>query len=97
MFEGLSGKRAIVTGGATLIGAAVVRALCAQGVKVTLADIDAERGDRVADSCGEGVWFSQTDITQNDQLEKCVQGTVQRFGGLDIVINLACSYVDDGL
>ncbi len=45
MFKGLSGKSAIVTGGATLIGAALVRALADAGVKVTLADIDAARAD----------------------------------------------------
>lgn len=40
MFKGLAGKSAIVTGGATLIGAAVVKALQSEGVKVTVADID---------------------------------------------------------
>ena len=44
MFNGLSGKSAIVTGGATLMGAAVVRALHDAGVKVTIADIDAVKG-----------------------------------------------------
>lgn len=97
MFKGLSDKRAIVTGGATLIGAAVVQALHAQGVKVTLADIDAERGRKVAEGCGEGVWFSHTDITDDAQLAACVEGTVSRFGGIDILVNLACCYVDDGL
>lgn len=97
MFKGLSGKRAIVTGGATLIGAAVVRAMHGQGVKVTLADIDKERGQQVADECGLGVWFSHTDITDDKQLHTCVEQTVSRHGGVDILVNLACSYVDDGL
>ena len=51
-FLGLSGKTAIVTGGATLIGAAVVQALHAQGVRVTLADIDTTGGQAVAQACG---------------------------------------------
>lgn len=55
MFKGLSGKSAIVTGGATLIGAGVVQAMHAAGVLVTLADIDTERGQAVADGCGDGV------------------------------------------
>ena len=42
MFNGLEGKSAIVTGGSTLIGAGVVRALHAAGVKVVIADIDAD-------------------------------------------------------
>ena len=49
MFKGLEGKSAIVTGGATLIGAGLVRALHAAGVKVTVADIDADNGRPLAD------------------------------------------------
>lgn len=97
MFKGLSGKSAIVTGGATLIGAAVVRELHAQGVKVTLADIDAERGQAVAESCGDGVWFSATDITDDLQVQTCVEESAKRHGGVDFLVNLACSYVDDGI
>ncbi|MEI6483918.1 MAG: SDR family NAD(P)-dependent oxidoreductase, partial [Betaproteobacteria bacterium] len=97
MFKGLAGKTAIVTGGATLIGAAVVKALQSEGVKVTIADIDRERGQALADSCGAGVWFSATDITDDAQLQTCVDETAKRFGGVNILVNLACSYVDDGL
>jgi NAD(P)-dependent dehydrogenase (short-subunit alcohol dehydrogenase family) len=96
-FLGLSGKTAIVTGGATLIGAAVVRALHAQGVRVTLADIDATGGQAVAQACGEGVWFRATDITYDAQVQACADETAARFGGVDFLVNLACSYVDDGL
>ena len=97
MFKGLAGKTAIVTGGATLIGAAVVKALQSEGVKVTIADIDRERGQALADSCGAGVWFSATDITDDAQLQICVDETAKRFGSVNILVNLACSYVDDGL
>ena len=44
MFKGLSGKHAIVTGGSTLIGAGLVEAFVKAGATVTIADIDAERG-----------------------------------------------------
>ncbi len=97
MFKGLSGKSALVTGGATLMGAAVVRALHEAGVKVTLADIDAPQGQAVADSCDPGVWFSATDITDDAQVQTCIDQTVARHGGLDFVVNLACTYVDDGI
>lgn len=97
MFKGLSGKSAIVTGGATLIGAALVRALSDAGVKVTLADIDAARGPAVAGSCGAGVWFSHTDITDDAQVQSCVDQAAARHGGLDFLVNLACTYVDDGI
>lgn len=97
MFKGLSGKSAIVTGGATLLGAGVVRALAQADVKVTLADIDVLRGQVVADECGPGVWFSATDITDDGQVQTCVDQTVARHGGVDFLVNLACTYVDDGI
>jgi len=102
MYEGLSGKTAIVTGGATLIGAAVVRALCQAGVNVTLADIDAEGGARVAAACNEtggaaSVWFRPTDITDDAQVRACTDESAERFGTLDFLVNLACSYVDNGV
>ena len=97
MFKGLSAKSAIVTGGATLIGAALVRALSDAGVKVTLADIDAARGQAVAGSCGAGVWFSHTDITDDAQVQSCVDQAAARHGGVDFLVNLACTYVDDGI
>lgn len=96
-FLGLAGKTAIVTGGATLIGAAVVQALHAQGVRVTLADIDTAGGQAVADGCGDGVWFRATDITDDAQVQACVDETAARFGRVDFLVNLACSYLDDGL
>jgi NAD(P)-dependent dehydrogenase (short-subunit alcohol dehydrogenase family) len=97
MFKGLAGKSAIVTGGATLIGAGVVRALHAAGVKVLIADIDVERGSALAASLPDGVAFVRTDITDDAQLAACVATAVERHGGLHFVVNLACSYLDDGL
>lgn len=99
MFKGLAGKAAIVTGGATIIGAAVVRALQEAGVRVTLADIDAEGGAQVAAACGgeTKVWFRRTDVTDDAQVQACADETAERFGRLDFVVNLACSYVDNGL
>ena len=68
MFKGLEGKSAIVTGGSTLIGAGVVRALHAAGAKVVVADIDAANGQALADSLGAGVRFVRTDITDDAQV-----------------------------
>lgn len=99
MFKGLQDKVAIVTGGATLIGAGVVRALHEAGVRVTLADIDAEGGARVAARCGgdDKVWFRRTDITDDAQVQACADETAARFGRVDFLVNLACSYVDNGV
>ena len=93
----LSGRTAVVTGGATLIGAAVVRALHAAGARVAVADIDDEGGRRLADELGEGALFEPTDIRDDARVEAFVAAAVERFGGIDILVNLACSYVDDAL
>jgi NAD(P)-dependent dehydrogenase (short-subunit alcohol dehydrogenase family) len=97
MFNGLEGKSAIVTGGSTLIGAGVVRALHAAGVKVVIADIDAANGQALADALGEGACFVRTDITDDAQVAACVEQARSRHGGVHILVNLACSYVDEGL
>jgi NAD(P)-dependent dehydrogenase (short-subunit alcohol dehydrogenase family) len=94
--RGLEGATAIVTGGSTLIGRAVVRALAARGVRVAIADIDAGPGQALADELGDGVLFSETDIRDDAAVAAFVEATVERFGGVDLLVNLACSYVDDG-
>ncbi|MFD7842806.1 SDR family oxidoreductase [Nocardia sp. NPDC059764] len=91
----LAGKTAIVTGGATLFGASVVGELIAAGAQVVVADIDEGGGTAVADRFDRAV-FVRTDITSDESIEQCVAGTVDRFGALDILVNLACSYGDDG-
>jgi NAD(P)-dependent dehydrogenase (short-subunit alcohol dehydrogenase family) len=63
--EGLKRKVAIVTGGATLIGAAVVRAFHREGTKVAIADINEKDGQAVADSLGKDVQFVKTDLADD--------------------------------
>ena len=95
--NGLKGKVSIVTGGATLIGAAVVRAFHREGTKVVIADIDAKGGQAVADALGKDVLFVQTDLANDDQIGGCVERAVATFGGIDFLVNLACVYIDDAL
>lgn len=95
--EGLAGKVAIVTGGATLIGAAVVRAFVSEKTKVVIADIDAKGGESVAASLGDSVLFVKTDLAEDSQIASCVEKTVAKFGGIDFLVNVACTYVDNAL
>ncbi len=95
--EGLKGKVAIVTGGATMIGAAVVRAFHREGTRVVIADINDKDGQAVAGALGKDVQFVKTDLADDAQIAACVDQTVAKFGGIDILINLACVYVDDAL
>jgi NAD(P)-dependent dehydrogenase (short-subunit alcohol dehydrogenase family) len=94
--DGLGGRAALLTGGATLIGAAVARALAAAGARVAIADIDEDGGRAVAAELGGAGLFVPTDVRDDAQIAAFVAAAAERFGGIDIVVNLACSYVDDG-
>jgi NAD(P)-dependent dehydrogenase (short-subunit alcohol dehydrogenase family) len=91
----LTGRTAIVTGGATLLAHGVIGALAAAGARVVVADID-ETGGTAAEKLGDEVWFVRTDITDDAAVADLVAATVERFGGIDIVVNLAATYLDDG-
>jgi NAD(P)-dependent dehydrogenase (short-subunit alcohol dehydrogenase family) len=95
--DGLKNKVAIVTGGATLIGAEVVRAFHGAGTKVTIADINAKDGEAIAKALGANVLFVQTDLAEDKQIASCVEKTVKAFGGVDFLVNLACVYIDNAL
>lgn len=95
--QDMQDKVAIVTGGATLIGAAVAKAFCDRGAAVVIADIDEEGGKRVASRLGACAMFVKTDLSDDAQIEACVQQAVSRFGAVDFLVNLACSYVDEGI
>ena len=94
--KGLAGKVAIVTGGATLIGAAVVERLRAAGAKVAVFDIDTAGGERLAAGGGDTLAFWPVDIADDRQVEQGVAAVRARFGGVNLLVNLACTYADEG-
>jgi NAD(P)-dependent dehydrogenase (short-subunit alcohol dehydrogenase family) len=91
----LAGRTAIVTGGATLLAHGVIGALTRAGARVVVADIDADGGAAAEQLCGEIV-FVRTDVTDDASIADLVDTTVDRFGGIDIVVNLAATYLDEG-
>ncbi|MBU2694406.1 SDR family oxidoreductase [Pimelobacter sp. 30-1] len=91
----LTGRTAIVTGGATLLAHGVIGALARAGARVVVADID-EAGGTAAEKLGDEVAFVRTDITDDAAVADLVAATVERFGGIDIVVNLAATYLDEG-
>ena len=94
--RGLAGRTAVVAGGSTIIGQAVVRELHGHGAAVAIADIDAERGETLAVGLGERAFFLRTDITDDAQVAAFVVAVAERFGRIDVLVNLACSYLDEG-
>lgn len=91
--QGLDGKVAIVPGGATKIGAAIVAAFRAAGAQVMVADINAEAGAALV---GDGVGFCACDLRDDAAVAALVQRTREQFGRIDFLVNVACSYLDNG-
>ena len=89
-------RTALITGGATLIGAALAEAFVRDGANVAILDIDTQAGASLADRLGPAALFIKTDITDDSQLKAAVRQTAEHFGGLHYLINLACSYLDEG-
>ncbi|MCC3359220.1 SDR family NAD(P)-dependent oxidoreductase [Bacillus sp. REN16] len=80
----LTGKVAIVTGGAQGIGKAIVDAFLECGAKVAVADSKIN-----TENTNEQLVYFQTDVTKSDQVEKTVQQVAGHFGRLDILVNNA--------
>ena len=85
----LEGKVAVVTGGAAGIGRAMVERFSAEGARVVIADVDAATGQALADELGEAAAFQPTDVTDADQIQALVDATVERFGGMHVMVNNA--------
>jgi 3alpha(or 20beta)-hydroxysteroid dehydrogenase len=85
----LDGKVAIVTGGARGQGEAEVRLLAAEGAKVVASDVLVEQGRALADELGGNVAFTRHDVSSEEEWESVVQFTLERFGGLHVLVNNA--------
>lgn len=80
------GRVAIVTGGASGLGAAIVDALAHEGAEVVIADIDDARAAAVADATGGAVEAVHTDVTSEAEVAALVDGVVARHGRLDVLV-----------
>ena len=89
MGKELSGKVAIVTGGAGGIGGATVERFAAEGAKVVIADVDETSGEALAAELGDAVAFQRTDVSDGDEVQAVVDFAVEHFGGLDVMCNNA--------
>ncbi len=88
----LTGKKALVTGGAVGIGRGCALALARAGADVAIVDIDEKTGPKTADeikASGTDSLFIRCDVTQKDQVQEMVRRVVAQFGRLDIGVNNA--------
>ena len=85
----LTGRTALVTGSAQGLGEGMARALADSGARVVVADIQDDLGTKLAETLGEQHGFVHLDVTDDASWEAAVASTVERFGGLDVVVNNA--------
>ncbi|HJQ55553.1 MAG TPA: glucose 1-dehydrogenase [Vineibacter sp.] len=85
----LDGRIAIVTGGASGIGAATARVLAGAGATVVVGDVQDDLGARVASEIGARASFRTLDVTIEASWQALVDDTLVRFGRLDILVNNA--------
>jgi 3-oxoacyl-[acyl-carrier protein] reductase len=87
---GLAGKSAVVTGGASGIGLACVRALAGEGASVVLADVNEEAGARAAKELA--AHYVAADVTRPEHARRIVEDAVGRCGGLDVLVTCAGAF-----
>ena len=88
----MKGKVAIVTGGASGIGFAIVESLAQAGVNCVIADMDVSGGERAVaklQEAGSASLFVTTNVSQPGDVRHLVDATIEKFGRLDILVNNA--------
>ena len=86
----LEGKKAIITGGGLGIGEGIVRKFVDEGARVLIFEINRENGEKVASSLPEHSAINYNgDVTNERDWEQAVKISIERLGGLDIVVNNA--------
>jgi NAD(P)-dependent dehydrogenase (short-subunit alcohol dehydrogenase family) len=85
----LTGRKALVTGGAQGLGEGMAHALARAGARVVVADVQEDLGPKVAESLGGEHGFVRLDVTDDANWESAIAEATGLLGGLDIVVNNA--------
>ncbi len=89
----LSGRTAIVTGGAMGIGLGIARRLHEAGASIVIADLDPDAAEQAAEELqtrrGGSAVSVRVDVSDPDDVERMVDVAVETFGGIDILVNNA--------
>jgi NAD(P)-dependent dehydrogenase (short-subunit alcohol dehydrogenase family) len=87
MFD-LTGRTAVVTGGASGLGRAIARGLSDVGATVVVADVDADGAREVAGDLGGDAIAVETDVTDVESLERLRDRVIEEVGGYDVLFNV---------
>src|SRR5215208_1626561 len=82
----IAGKTIFITGAARGIGAETARRAAAKGANVAIVGLEPEELERVAAACGDRGAAFECDVTDREQTRAAVEGTLERFGGIDAVV-----------
>jgi 3-oxoacyl-[acyl-carrier protein] reductase len=85
----LTGKTAIVTGGASGFGAGIVRKFIAEGARVMIADINGEAAGTLAADLGAAALVQRVDVSSAGSVATLAAAAIETFGTLDILVNNA--------
>ena len=91
-YPSLSGTPVVISGGASGIGEALVRAFAGQGARVGFVDISADPGERLAAELvanGHAVRFTQCDVTDTDRYQGAIKGFAEAHGAALVLVNNA--------
>ena len=93
----IEGRTAVVSGATQGLGLDIARRLHAAGANVVLLGRDAETGAKAATDVGARALFVRADIANDEDIAEAVAAALAHFGGVDILVNNACIYIDRGL
>jgi NAD(P)-dependent dehydrogenase (short-subunit alcohol dehydrogenase family) len=85
----IADRVAVVSGGASGLGAATVQLLAAAGARVVILDVNTEAGTRLAAAYGERSLFVKTDVTSAADTAAALQQAQEQFAALHVLINCA--------
>jgi 3-hydroxyacyl-CoA dehydrogenase/3-hydroxy-2-methylbutyryl-CoA dehydrogenase len=80
---------AVVTGGASGIGAACVQEIIRVGGRAAILDLQEQKGAKIVEDLGGDTIFIKTDVTSDESVKSAVEKTVQSFGKITVVLNCA--------
>ena len=85
----LQGKVAVITGGASGLGEATVRRFVKQGAKVSIFDMNDERGNALVAELGDSVIYNNVNVVDEANVEAAIAKTVDAFGAIHVCANFA--------